>query len=258
MIRKSYISIALLATFLAASLIWFEERALVKGLEEAVYWTLQPVMRNAKKLQGFAAALTSGVSGEEAEALRLENERLKVAVFEREALKEENATLRRALGFKETHDLEMEGARVRLFTKSLGKEFLIIDKGSEQGISEGGIVIDSEGVVVGVVKEAGRTYAKVSVAANPGLSFEVELIPGRAKALAKGIGNRTFSLELIPAGAPLRRGDFAALATSGIPRPFLLGTVASVGARSSAAFQEARAVIIARPESLQNVFIIRK
>ena len=173
------------------------------------------------------------------------------------ALRRENEELRRALGFKETRGLALLGSRVIFFSRQGGREFFLADQGIESGVKAGDLVLDSWGALLGVVKRSEKGFAKVEVASNADLVFEIKILPLGVKALARGLGGRAFAIELIPQDAPVRIGDFAALLGAG-QGEMPLAEIVRVKAGGTAAFQEARAVMLARPESLDQVFILVK
>jgi len=198
----------------------------------------------------------SGLGGPSQEEFKLlaENEHQKALVFELEQLKLENAALKKVLSFKEASKLFLKGARVIFYSRELGKEFLLIDQGKKAGIKAGDLVIDAEQVFIGIVKEAGDGFAKVGVAANPGETFEVEIMPLRMRALAKGLGARAFTIDLLPADTPVRKGDLVGLLNK--DKFFLLAEIAGEKEVSGSAFKEVRAVYLAHPELAREVFIL--
>ena len=265
--RKVFKTIVVLA--LLGALIFFSEPLGVKSF--AIKLT-RPLFRSAMWVNGLG--LNQGEI-----SLREENERLKANLFELEQLRVENATLKKALSFKETSKLSLKGAKVIFYSQESGKEFLIIDQGKETGIKAGDLVIDAEQAFIGTVKEAGDGFSKVGVAANPGETFEIEveslpgsslrqlrsypaesgiaeeLLPGlKIRALAKGLGARAFSIELLPLDIVLRKGDFAGLVNK--DKFLLLAEIYGEKITSGSVFKEARALLIARPELARQVFII--
>jgi len=193
------------------------------------------------------------------ESLKLvdENNRLKERTFEFEKLKAENESLKKAFSFKEEFWTGIVGARVLFNFKEFGKEFLLIDQGRSGGIKEGDLVIDSNRLLVGIVKEAGEKWTKVEVASNSGRVFEIEFVPAAIRAVAKGLGNRAFSIEFVPVDAQIPTGSFIALTNSGFVSGPILGEVVGEKVLAGAAFKEIRVVLLSRPDLLREVFIIK-
>ena len=74
------------------------------------------------------------------------------------------------------------------------------------------------------------------------------------KAFAKGLGNRTFSLELLPQNAVIRTGDY--VMARGDKASFLLVEVVRVETAGTGAFKEVRAVLVSHPEREEEVFVV--
>lgn len=266
--RKKVFKI-IIAMALLGALIFFSDSL---GVKNFVFRLVRPLFKTAMWINSL------GLSQEEIN-LREENGRLKAQVFELEQLKLENTALKKALSFKETSKLSLKGAKVIFYSQESGKEFLLIDQGREAGIKSGDLVIDAEQIFIGTVKEAGDGFSKVGVASNPGETFEIEitslpgsslrqlrscpaesgtaeeLLPGlKIRALAKGLGARAFSIELLPLDTPVRKGDFAGLMNR--DRFLLLAEISGEKIVNGSAFKEARALLVVRPEMANEVFII--
>lgn len=250
--RKATVLKVAAAVLFLGLLIFFSNSGPVKMIRNGSLWILKPFMRIATTWGG-------GTNFSEEDTSRMAPERgnLKAALAELEKLRSENDSLKKALGFKNETPVRFSGARVLFYSKEFGREFLLIDKGENDGTRMGDLVVDSGRILVGKVVEAGQGTSKVEVASNPDLAFEAELIPARTRALAKGLGGRTFSLELVSADAVLKKGDLVMLSSSPARSAgLLLGELVSVAKISGGAFQEVRAFLLARPEMLQEVFII--
>ena len=260
--RKTFFKIVI-TVILFGVLIFFNNFWAIKNIRNITVWIFEPLM-------GLAGATSkifggSGLSREYALNLIQENHRLKTANLELEKLKEENSSLKKIFGFKEEQRISLRGADVILYAQEMGKELLIIDQGKKDGISEGDVVVDENKILVGFIREVGNDFSKVSIASNPGETFAAELLPGKVRVVAKGIGGRALSLEFIPADAVVRKGDFVTLASHGstdarFPTkstyPFLLGEVVSNQLADTQVFRLIKAAYLARPELLDKVFVV--
>lgn len=235
----------LLSAILLGLLLFLNHTALASSLSEKFLKFVEPVLSRAFYLkQSLSGTEDSGMNES---ALRAEVGRLLA----------ENNSLRRALRFSE-EKYRLEGSRVIHYRVEFGKEFLLIDKGKEDGIKTGDAVVDSFGFLVGVSKEVQDSASVVEVISNPGQTLEVEILPLQARALAKGIGARGLVLDLLPQGASIRKGDIInLLGVGGVRRSLLVGEVASVKSGGNSAFLEAGALIGAKPEALREVFIVK-
>ena len=252
--QKLLYSITVVAVALV--LIFFSRSTPVVLLRSGVIWTFRPVFKVVSVIGHGLGAGAQPSSGSDLSKLAAENGRLRKVEQQYQMLQDKNADLQKMLGFKEKQHVPLQGARVLLHGNEFGKEFLMLDAGTDKKIHEGDLVIDNKENVVGIIREAGSQSSKVSLASNVGEAFEVAMAPLNVKALAKGIGNRTFSLALIPDETPVRSGDFAFM-------PGRLGTidaavamVTHVTSSGVGAFQNVQGTLIVHPEMLDEVFII--
>lgn len=229
-----------------------------KVLRGGIISFVSPLMRMSAEIGSFVGFGNQRISEDMAKELVRENQKLIAERFEVEILQKENQELRDALQFKKETGINLLSANVILFTNELGREMFIVEGGKEIGIRDGDVAITGDRILVGIVREAGDGFSKIEIASNPMLSHEVRLVPLGVPAIAKGLGGRTFSLELIPQDAAINKGDLAAVFIPELSLQLLLAKVTSEKIPSSSIFQEARAVLIARPEILETVFILRR
>ncbi len=252
--RKLFYSITFLAIVLG--LVFFSRSASVSFLRSSVIAIFRPVFQVSRVL-GRAVGLWAEQPGaDELSRLHEENQRLREIEQEYRMLLEKNASLQKIIGLKEKQRVPLQGAHVLVHGNEFGKEFLMLDEGATKKIRPGNLVIDASGAFLGVVRETGEQFAKVSVASNPGETFEVVTAPLNMKALAKGIGNRTFSIELIPDETPVRSGDFVLMPRRLGDTNVRVGEITRATSNGAGAFQSVWATLIARPETLDEVFVI--
>lgn len=242
-----------IAVILLGLLIFFRTHSVLRFARTYVVAGFNPVIRSAMVIREWGNEFAIGGNREQ----RVSEERLGalVAVDVLVAqLTRENERLRSAFGFKERNNLHIKGASVRYYGTELGHEFLLVESENLEGVEKGSLVIDANGLLIGSVKEKEDFYAKVSVASNPEDVYEVTLLPSGTNAFAKGLGNRTFSLELLVQDAVIRKGDFIVL--KGQYKTIVVGEVVKMSLSGTGAFKEVRAVLVARPDSHEEVFII--
>ncbi len=246
---------------LLGGLIFSGEKWPVSFLREKVVSSLVPLMRVTLTLGNLIDARDKAAIERvgKTESLTLEVEKLR----------ETNQALKKLLSFKEESGFSIKGARVLLYFRELGGEVLVIDQGRDAGVKKGDLVIDENRLLVGVVSEAGGNISKISIASNIGTAYEVLVLPLGVSSLARGIGARAISLDLIPGDVPLRRGDLVVLlgigneargervAENNSRFSLLLGEVISNEFSPGAVFKEAKAMLLSKPEKLEEVFIVR-
>lgn len=260
--RKTSVIKLLGAAVLLGALIFLSGSPVFKMLRETLILGLTPLMRLTRIISA---------TGEPPE-LSVYQDKIKMLTFEEQKLEEENNRLRRALLFNKEPGLSMRGARVILYSRELGREYLIIDAGLNQGVLQDDWVINSERAFLGTVIEVGNSFSKISIASNPDSVFKAEVIPGNIPVISRGLGGRSLSLELIPKEAPIRRGDFVVAtgwSKTTSPAPdlepgrtgrfyLILGEVVNIEDSRNSLLKEARAVLLARPETLNEVFVVRR
>jgi|SRR3989344_3948674 len=229
-----------------------------KFVESTRGFLLELAAPAARALWSFDRVFGYGLSDKEIAGIVKENSRLRALEAEFEVAKEESERLRAALGLS-LEKIEFRGAHVLKYSHDLGKEILLIDRGTEHGLKSGGIVYTEEGILVGRVNEVSGEVSKVSSSANPGETQEVEILPSGTKALAKGVGAGTLELGLIPSEASIRIGDIVVLLGnegSRVPVSLFVGHVASISEGGGSAFKAAKASLFNRPGVTREVFVL--
>ena len=219
-----------------------------------------PYTHAAGRAGGWVGLGLEGLSAERIRGLEEDAQHLAAVEAQSRALEKENETLARALGLRTGFGASLKSGRVLQYHAVLGREALVIDLGSDAGAAEGDIVIDSEGLLIGVITEAAAGFSKVAVASNPGVTFSGALVPLGGKVLAKGIGARTLALELIPSDVPVRSGDFVIWTRDdqrGNPAVFA-GRVAGSAPAGSGTFKTGRAALLSDPERVEHVMVITR
>ena len=249
MMRRHSLFYAVGSVILLGSLIFFNTSSPVQFVRGEIFsvasFVLHPL--NAIRLWKDGSKSSSGEAGDQQEKLAAANARVEELMYE-------NDRLHSALGFKEKNKTNSKGARVLYYSQELGKEYMMIDRGSNDDVTKGSIVIDADGVLLGTVEDVQDIFAKVSIASNAEQVFDAEILPLGVKAFAKGIGARGFSLELLPQNAVIRSGDFVMM--RGSAGAYLLGEVVRVETNGTGAFKEIRAVLTSHPEWEDEVFIV--
>lgn len=254
MTKKREITVITVAALLVGLLIFFDNAAAIRSARAAVFWVLKPLVFAAERV--YLISRFDSFSREEVAELVRDSQRLRAIEAELDRLRSENQALKKIFKFSQNTNLEPKGAAVILHTFESGREFLLISAGKNDGIREGDLAIDKNLVLIGTVREVADASSKVVSVSSPGESVEVELIPARVHALAKGLGARALSLELVPAGILVRRGDLVVLASSQGKYPFVVGEIVREKAEGSGAFKQINAIHLARPELLKEVFVV--
>ena len=243
--RAAFIKVVFSALLLGV-LIFYSASSPVAKIREISFFFLKPMIWAAGMGKNILGLSGTGVFPEDM---------VSVFRFEIEKLKEENESLKKALRFKDDTGVTLRGADVLLYSVDIGKEYMIVNQGNDAGVKEGDFVVDELGVLLGRVFEVGVDYSKVSLASNAGEVFEAEILPQGIVTVVRGLGGRSFALDLVGADEPVRAGDFVVLRRAGLPK-LLLGQVASVDKGGASAFKRVGASSLFHPEKLGKVFIL--
>ena len=173
------------------------------------------------------------------ENLKLENQELIQKSIEFEQLRRENDVLREAL------DLDLRGEFELIISDIIGREisedYLIIDKGSEDGVAFGFPVITQQKSLVGKIIQVYETTSKIQLLSSENSSFDVKIFEKEIYGLVKGKGNFNLSLEFVPREQELNVKDKVITTSLGgnFPKGLLVGEIKEIKKSDIASFQEA-------------------
>mgnify|MGYP001772914482 CR=1 FL=1 len=194
---------------------------------------------------------------EENERLKLEVRRLREERFRLWEEEVQNERLKNLLGLKKAYLYKTLSANVIGGSPSiLRSQVIIIDRGKEDGISEGMPVATYEGIV-GRVFLVGAKSSEVILITDEISAVDAYIHRTRARGIVKGTGNGCV-MEYIEKKADVSVGD--KVISSGkdgfFPRGVVIGTV--VGVESSGGFIRARVSPDMDLNSLEEVLVILK
>ncbi|MCJ7657984.1 MAG: rod shape-determining protein MreC, partial [Anaerolineales bacterium] len=136
-------------------------------------------------------------------------------------------------------------------------EYVIINRGSDDGLRRGMPVVTQQGLV-GRIAAVTADAARVQLITDPASNINVKLEPSRAQAVIRGEVSGEISLAMIPQSAPEEIGDL--ILTSGLggnyPANILIGQVTGVRRRETDLFQSASVQPVVDFNQLEIVLII--
>ena len=136
-------------------------------------------------------------------------------------------------------------------------EYVIINRGSDDGLRRGMPVVTQQGLV-GRVAAVTADAARVQLITDPASTINVKLEPSGAQAVIRGEVSGEISLAMIPQSAPVEIGDL--ILTSGLggnyPTNILIGQVTGVRRRETDLFQSASVQPVVDFNQLEIVLII--
>ena len=177
---------------------------------------------------------------------------------------EENERLRELLKLSQKrNDLTFEMASVTARGSNSWDSTLTISKGTSDGVETGMCVITETGSLVGVVSDAGGSWATVTTLIDPAISMgacveessENCILTGDLNAMSRGL----CCLSYLEPDAVLAEGD--TVLTSGLggvyPAGIVIGTVQEEGLASSGMERYAMVQPAADLDALEQVFVIK-
>jgi rod shape-determining protein MreC len=166
--------------------------------------------------------------------LEAENGLLKAELQQAATIKRENEQLRQLLKLNIPAGFTAIGAEAVTRSMDLWFDTIVLDRGSEAGITRQCLVINSDGLV-GEIAEVGSGYAKVRLLTSPDFALSGFTNTSNIGGIVKGRGLIKLAMEYVPVDAPLKLQEkvyTAALAVQedGKPRPrgILIGFIDSI------------------------------
>jgi rod shape-determining protein MreC len=168
--------------------------------------------------------------------------------------------LRSMLRFDELDNhMEFLTARVIMQDPNSLAPYIVINRGTRDGLRVGMTVVQHQGYFVGSITDLTRNAAKVQLVTSPSSSVGALDLKTHASGLVEGQYSGLPELHWVVASSTLRKNDW--IVTSGqenlFPRTILLGQVVSVQHQNSALFQSAVIQPAADFSDLEMVQVIR-
>jgi len=204
----------------------------------------------------FGGIFESKKIKEENKNLESRNQGLLVEIAALAELKKENEDLRKALDIGLNKDFKLVFSQI--IGKDISQDYISIDKGSEDGISQNLPVVTSQKILVGRVSEAFNHSSKVMLISNKGSSFDAEISGSEIYGVIRGKGNLKISLELVPYESEMKNGDLVVTSSLGgiFPRGILVGQIKKIYKSDVEPFQSADIDLSFDIKNLENLFVV--
>jgi rod shape-determining protein MreC len=237
---KKFLLIFLIAALMLFLLIFFQ-----KEIKYGFYIISSPIQKSlwfaGDKFSNFFNIFTDkNKLNTEVERLQNENRGLVAENSELKNLQKENEILRDMLEISPRKDLKLEIAQV--ISKNISQDFILIDKGERDGLKKDMAVITSKKILLGRINETYATFSKVILITDKKSSFDAKIQKDGKDigGVAKGGGNSSLCLDLVPQNEELTKGDV--ILTSGLggifPEGLFVGEIKSAKKNDLEAFQK--------------------
>jgi len=192
----------------------------------------------------------------ENEALRIENDALKLTIAQLQTKAAEADRLAALLSFRQAHaDVPMLGARVIGASAGTASRTIEIDRGERDGVRRNMAVITPDGAV-GKVVEVYRDAAQVLLLTDKDSGAGAMLVGSRVQSPVGGTGDPMLVMKYVPTEEEVKVGE--KIVTSGMdkifPRDIPLGTVVEVKAGNP--FKQIRVQPTAKLDRLETVIVL--
>jgi rod shape-determining protein MreC len=181
--RRVGVYVGLLATSLL--LIAISANPLVRDLQHGVAFAFRPfeeaIGNTARDVTSIGTALSDiDRLRVENEALRRENQQLQVDKRTADEVKRENDILTGLLQLRQGLDFRTLPTSVLARDPSGGRDVVVIDRGTDDGVAVGHVVVGPGGAVVGRVVDVGPTFASVLLISDPTSTVIGQLVSSAA------------------------------------------------------------------------------
>ena len=255
-LKVGLVFILLIVIFLVLNLTGFS-----KEVKNFFYLISSPVQKTfwqaGEQISDFWQGLFEiNVLQKEITELSLENQRLLSENVGLKVLKEENETLRQALGIGLEKDFQI------IFCQNISKDIfqdsILIDKGAEKGVLKGMPVITSQKALIGRIGEVYKDFSEVILITNKESSFDAKIFERDVSGVVKGRGDSKLELTLISKDKEISQGDFVVTAVFGgiFPKGLLVGSIQEIEKLDIEPFQVAEINPSVDFKKLDNLFII--
>jgi rod shape-determining protein MreC len=265
--RRTITFIALLAVSLVLMALSGTEPA--RELQRGLTFALKPFQAAVGQVAGAVASVVETIG--EIDELRLKNAALQQ---ENEGLENENRRLREfgrenelltgLLQLRSGLDLETVATRVIARETLEGRRLVILDKGTDDGISQGDVVIVQGGALAGRVIEVGLNFAKVTLITDGSSTVIGQLFTSTATGEVVGDIGGVLTMRNIDSAALILTDED--VFTAGIeigggirspyPKGLLIGRVVDVVRDANDVVQTAYLSPAARLDNLEYVLVI--
>ena len=233
----------ILVVFLAVLLLFFALNYFQKNVRSFLYSLFTPIQKTFWRIGDkandfFGAFVKTRQNYNELEELRIQNQNLEFQLAQFQDIKKENETLREALNIGLEKEFKLTMAEIT--GRYISQEFVLIDKGSRDGVTKNMPAITATKVLAGRVDEVYEQSSRVFLITNKGNYLDARIQDKFDEAVVKGAGNGMLSLNLVPREADISEGDIViSMGANGtIPAGLLIGKVKSAKKTDLEPFQQ--------------------
>ena len=236
-----------------------------KTLENFIFKIFSPVqklfIKTGNRITGFFQILLSIKDlGDENIQLKQKNIELETQLSELGEIKKENETLRSALNFSQKDAIIYEMASVIGKNIAGGQDWILVDKGAENGIEKNMTVVSEQFSLVGKVIETGENFSKIMLITDKNNVVAALIENKRSEGITREEnGSDKIFLDFIPKNENVELGE--KIITSGMDsiylKGILIGKVENIDLSENQLFQKISILPTVDFNKLETVFILK-
>lgn len=186
-----------------------------------------------------------------------DNQKLLSELAGLQGVKEENESLREALGLNLQNDYDLVLGRV--ISKDILNDTILINIGSDDGVKKNFPVILSGKALLGRVIDVYPNYSRVMLITQKDNMIDVEIPDSKSFALSKGEGSLKASLDMFPRDVELKEDSLIITSAMGgnYPAGLYVGKVKNVKKLDNEVYQIAEIEKSFDLDTINNVFVIK-
>lgn len=227
-------------SLLAASLVLMamSPNPFVRDLQNGIAFGFRPIQEGIREVASNVVSIGSALSDidqlrVENEALRTENEQLRIDRQTTDELRRENDQLTSLLQLKRGLTFKTIAATVIARDSSESRRVITIDRGANDGLEAGYVVVASGGALAGRISDVGPDFAHVVLISDTSSTVIGQLLSTAATGRVEGQLSQPFVMKDVDTTVPIKIGE--EVFTAGIelaggirspyPKGLLIGTV---------------------------------
>jgi rod shape-determining protein MreC len=240
----------------------------LRELRNGINFAFQPILKTLDGLGGGVASVFGALA--EMDSLRLdnttlsdENQRLKAENARLEEVRRENELLTGLLQLRNGFEYQTVAAQVISWESSEFRRLVTLDRGEDDGLENGDVVIAQGGALAGRIVEIGPNFAKVLLITDTG-STVIGMLPSAGTGEVVGQVNGVLVMTRIDVDEEVEQGqeivtagiELSGGARSPFPKGLLVGQVLDHRREPNAVVQTAFLVPAAPLDRLEYVLVI--
>ena len=147
----------------------------------------------------------------------------------------------------------------QIIGKDISQDFILIDKGIEDGLAKDMPIITEEKVLIGRITELYDKFSKVMLISHKESSFDVKILSqNECSGVVRGLGSLKLLVDFIPRDEELYQGDIVVTSAFGgiFTDNLLVGEIKTIRKKDVESFQQAEIDSAFNISQSEDIFVI--